>query len=322
MKYYHICLSGKGEIMFRTDNDYNRAINCMALAAYKTNSKILAYAFMSTHIHVCIKTENPYKVITKYRYAYTRYFNAKYFRYGKLGMRHPFIIELEGLYHILAAICYVLRNPVHHGVCETPFGYSYSSINSYFRKALGKGAVPKEMTLSSKLFYRYLPYKAPRPEKYRMNRNGAFIQQDFTATQEVEHLFVTGRAFCYYMNRISSEEWLREQEKDMNKKESITIKTIEAGIKDNSLSEMLKNEHGKSDYHKISDIELCTLIDNKIPAGSSIYTLDYSEKERIYQQLTEMRKFDSKQIQRCLNMRSIHDINQNRERHMSHTAKQ
>ena len=108
----------------------------------------------------------------------------------------------------------------------------------------------------------------------------------------------------------------------LDKKESITIKTIEAGIKDNSLSEMLKNEHGKSDYHKISDIELCTLIDNKIPAGSSIYTLDYSEKERIYQQLTEMRKFDSKQIQRCLNMRSIHDINKNRERHMSHTAKQ
>ena len=83
-----MCLSGKDEIMFRTDEDYRRAINCLVLAAYKTESSILAYAFMSTHVHLCIKTSNPYKVMTIYRYAYTRYFNNKYHRRGKLGDRY------------------------------------------------------------------------------------------------------------------------------------------------------------------------------------------------------------------------------------------
>ena len=121
MKYYHICLSGKDEIMFRTDEDYCRAINCMALAAYKTDSKILAYAFMSTHVHLCIRTDHPYKVITTYRYAYTRYFNAKYKRSGKLGERYFFKQEIYGIMHLLTTIAYILRNRTGR-----PIPYSYS----------------------------------------------------------------------------------------------------------------------------------------------------------------------------------------------------
>lgn len=200
-----MCLSGKDEIMFRTDEDYRRAINCLVLAAYKTESSILAYAFMSTHLHLCIKTDNPYKMMTIYRYAYTRYFNKKYRRQGKLGEVHPFVIELDGLYHILTAICYVLRNPLHHGVSETAFGYPYSSIQVYFRKAMGKDNIKDEKILSLRHHSRHLPHHTIKPEKYRMNVQGTYIMSDYVSHLEVEHMFVTARSFCFYMNRISSE---------------------------------------------------------------------------------------------------------------------
>lgn len=300
MKYYHICLSGIDEIMFRTDEDYCRAINCMALAAYKTDSKILAYAFMSTHVHLCIKTENPYKVITIYRYAYSRYFNTKYHRRGRLGENRPFIIELDGLYHTLSAICYVLRNPIHHGVSETAFGYPYSSIHSYFTEAMGKDTGPKEKILSSHNHYNHLPRHTIRPEKYRMNEHGTYIPKDFISYQEVEHMFVSARSFCYYMNRISSEEWIKEQEKDNNGKEAITLQKIEGGIRGVDINAMLRNEYGRGNYKKISDIELCRLIDSSLPSGASIYTIDDGQKKQLFRMLTKTYRSEATQTMRCL----------------------
>lgn len=297
-----MCLSGKDEIMFRTDEDYRRAINCLVLAAYKTESSILAYAFMSTHVHLCIKTSNPYKVMTIYRYAYTRYFNNKYYRRGKLGEVHPFVIELEGLYHILTAISYVLRNPLHHGVSETAFGYPYSSIQSYFRKGMGKDNIDEEKILSLRHHSSHLPHHTKRPEKYRMSEQGTYIMSDYVSHLEVEHMFVTARSFCFYMNRISSEEWMKEQEKDQNGKDTISLQRIEAGVSHNSLSDMLKNEHGKSNYKKISDIELCTLIDKSLPSDSSVYTISDRTKERIYRDLIKVHRAEHIQTLRCLSL--------------------
>lgn len=297
-----MCLSGKDEIMFRTDEDYRRAINCLVLAAYKTESSILAYAFMSTHLHLCIKTDNPYKMMTIYRYAYTRYFNKKYRRQGKLGEVHPFVIELDGLYHILTAICYVLRNPLHHGVSETAFGYPYSSIQVYFRKAMGKDNIKDEKILSLRHHSRHLPHHTIKPEKYRMNEQGTYIMSDYVSHLEVEHMFVTARSFCFYMNRISSEEWMKEQEKDQNGKDKISLQRIEAGVTHNSLSDMLKNEYGKSNYKKISDIELCTLIDKSLPSDSSVYTISDRAKEKIYRDMINVHRSDHIQTLRCLSL--------------------
>lgn len=302
MRYYHMCLSGNDEIMFRTDEDYRHAINCLVLAAYKTESSILAYAFMSTHLHLCIKTDNPYKMMTIYRYAYTRYFNRKYRRQGKLGEVHPFVIELDGLYHILTAICYVLRNPLHHGVSETAFGYPYSSIQVYFRKAMGKDNIQDAKILSPRHHSRHLPHHTIKPEKYRMNEQGTYIMSDFVSHLEVEHMFVTARSFCFYMNRISSEEWMKEQEKDQNGKDKISLQRIEDGVTHNSLSDMLKNEYGKSNYKKISDIELCTLIDKSLPSDSSVYTISDRTKEKIYRDMIKAHRSDHIQTLRCLSL--------------------
>ena len=120
-------------------------------------------------------------------------------------------------------------------------------------------------------------------------------------------MFVTCRSFCFYMNRISSEEWIREQEKDSNNAPIITLKKIESGIRYNSLEEMLNNEHGRADYNKISDITLCRLIDESTPDGETVYTLNDKEKKGIFLRLCKNRKTDARQLQRCLSL-SVRDI--------------
>ena len=142
---------------------------------------------------------------------YTRYFNNKYRRQGRLGEKTPFVLELEGLHHILAAICYILRNPLHHGLSLTPFGYAHSSANTYFSKELGK--FNHEELLSEKHSRRYLPRLNDYPSGYKMTRSGVYLRDTVIDTAEVENMFVTPRSFLYYMNRISGEEWRKEQEK-------------------------------------------------------------------------------------------------------------
>lgn len=102
--------------MFRQDRDYIHANNCLCLAAHKTDSSLLAYSIMSNHAHIGVRTEDPHEFMKAYRYPYNRYFNQRYGRKGMLGEKHFFQCEIDGLYHLLAAISYILRNALHHGM--------------------------------------------------------------------------------------------------------------------------------------------------------------------------------------------------------------
>ena len=172
-KTYHLCLSSEGEVMFRSRADFIRGINCLCLAAHYTEAILLAYVFMNNHVHIIVRTEDPERFMMKFRYAYNKYFNAKYHRRGRLGEEQFFKIELEGLYHLLTAIAYVLRNPVHHGICATPFGYEFSSIRGIFRKEFGWQTA--EGILPRKSAYQFIPSRSVLPERYQMSSEGMIL---------------------------------------------------------------------------------------------------------------------------------------------------
>ena len=71
---------------------------------------------MSNHRHLITQTDCPEKVMRLTRLGYTRHMNTKYKRCGPLGESEYFCIELDGIYHQIAAITYAMRNPLHHGV--------------------------------------------------------------------------------------------------------------------------------------------------------------------------------------------------------------
>lgn len=298
---YHICMSGGDEVIFRSTEDYHHAFNCLALASYGTESSLLAEAIMSTHAHLCARTQDPSGLIHDFRYPYARYFNNKYQRTGRLGERNVFIIELEGLYHHLSAISYVLRNPVHHGISPTPFAYPHSSACAFFKKALGRNI--SELTLHPRYYKRFLPSRAQYPATYRMNASGVFVRESVLDITDVEHLFSSPRAYQYYMNRLSGEEWRKEQEKDNNNLPPVTLDTIENGVSLNVLDVMLSNENGRADYNLMTDIQLCEFIDRELLSRyskASVYVLSRTEKEKIGNYLCSKYRLNRGQVARCL----------------------
>ena len=77
----------------------------------------------------------------------------------------------------------------------------------------------------------------------------------------------------------------------------LTFKKLE------DISKMLCFEHGKADYRKISDIELCTHLDQLARScygRHSVYQLTQEEKIRIANDLYQNHHIPESQIRRCL----------------------
>lgn len=302
MKNFHFCISGGDEILFRREEDYIRGFNTLALAVAETGAFLNAEAFMSTHLHVCLRTDDVNAFIYRFWRSYTRYFNSRYGRTGTLGGR-PCIVEIEGFHHWMTAVCYVLRNPVHHGVAPTPFAYRHSSANAIFRKETGKGMQGE--LLPSKSYYKYLPKGTKCPQGYLMDSSGLILRETVLDLSDIEHRFATPRSFLFYMNRLSSEEWKREQNDDNVDAVPITLELIERNVSSHSLSEMLKYEHGHSNYKDMTDTELCTYVDQTVLPScgrSSVYELSQQEKNRILKLVCADIMVSERRVRRCLLM--------------------
>lgn len=304
-KTYHLCLSSKNEILFRCEEDFIRGINCLCLTVYRFEASLSAYVFMSNHVHICIRAEDPDKLIRAFWYMYTRYFNSKYGRNGHLGEPDSFKLEIEGLYHLLTAIAYILRNPMHHGVTGTPFGYPYSSIRALFRKDFGWENDLE--CLPEKSEYRYLPRHQSLPESFRMDKHGMIMPECAIDVADVEHQFSTARSFLYYMNRLSGEKWEEEQSKDSNGQKPVTLSDIENENTFQDIKVLLINEHGRSNYNAVTDIQLCEEIDTDIMprlGKRSVYELKQQEKKQIAIFLMRKYHVPAVQVLRCL---ALHD---------------
>ena len=289
--------------MFRDLEDYNRGFNCFAIALYKTNSTGLVESFMSTHMHLLVQMDSPKDFMMCFRMLYTMYFNKKYGRSGKLGEKLHFTMEVVGYHHMLAAMSYILRNALHHGVAPIPYAYPHCSANAIFMREMGKR--PEENLLPQKSYYKHLGRTAEYPDSYKMSASGVFLRESVLDIPQVENLFVTPRMFNYYMSRKSSEEWEAEQGKDQNNSPLINIQTIEHGVNTDPIEKLLVFENGKADYRKLSDIDLCTEIDrNILPKYGkvSVYHLSSMEKTLIANHLHNSLHLSVAQIRRCLAM--------------------
>ena len=300
-KTYHLCLSAGDEILFRDFKDFNRGFNCFALALFKTESTGLVEAFMSTHIHLLVQSSDPGGLMYNLRNPYSKYFNSKYQRAGRLGEKYHFSMEVIGFNHMIAAASYVLRNAVHHGISPTPYAYPHCSANAIFRREMGKFL--DEKLISTDKYSGIIGRRAEYPDSYKMTESGIFLRESVLDIPQVENLFGTPRAFNFYMSRKTSEEWEAEQEKDKGNQDPITLSNIEKGIPLHSLNKMLSYESGKADYRKISDTELCIELDNMAQekyAAKSVYRLSPKEKRMIAEELYRKRHLSESQIRRCL----------------------
>ena len=303
-RIYHLCYSSHDEVLFREAEDHDYFFNFAALSAYRTNTEILAEAEMSTHVHLAVLTEVPTKFVGQLRTSYTKYFNKKYGRTGRMGEHGSFCLPIEGNLHIQTMISYVLRNPLHHGQVSTAFGYPYTSTNCMFAKELGKAHdVPViHDTLEKK---RYLPRKAVFPSTWKMSSSGFFLRDSVVEIQKAEMYYITPRNFIYQMNRISDERWQQEQLDD-HTGEPISLPLIEPWADKALVSEMLTNEKGwKYSKDRKSDMEICQMIDLKLQKeckGTTVYTISDTKKNSLYKYFMRNYRLQEMQLRRCFAM--------------------
>lgn len=300
-KTYHLCLSAGKEVMFRDLEDYNRGFNCFALALHKTGSIGLVEAFMATHTHQLVQTDDPNRFMYAFRHPYSIYFNHKYQRRGRLAEESHFTLEVVGHHHTIAAASYVLRQALHHGVAPTPYAYPHCSANAIYRKEMGKFF--NERILPEKSYARFIGKRAKCPSGYKMTESGVFTRESVLDIPQMEDRFGTPRAFNYYLSRKSSEEWEKEQDKDGNGLPPVTLRSIEHRVDMHDIDRMSIFEAGKTDYRRISDIDLCTELDmlarNRY-GRHSVYQLSLHEKQKIAEYLYRVRNISESQIRRCL----------------------
>ena len=180
--------------MYRNAADMNRSFNTLCSALHKTGSRCLAENDLPNHHHGCYETECPAELIQIKRQAYGHYFNEKYDRKGTLGDPGYFILELQGIRHLLAALSYSIKNTVHHGITATPFEWPYCSANAFFRKELGKMFVP-DVLLTPAQIERALPRRASFDSRWQMGVEGVFLRESVIETALVENLYATPQSF-------------------------------------------------------------------------------------------------------------------------------
>ncbi len=316
-KCYHICFTSHNEVMFRNNIDYIFGIFSMVLASIRTHTIILAFALMSDHVHVAIMTSSYTNFVIAFRRSYSLHFNKRYKREGALGELGYYHKELIGTNHIIAAISYILRNPIHHGICKSPFEYKYTSSNCYFNKFFCRKPLFSPCLMSrrkmSDLGMIHRNSVSDIPNNYRFDENGTLIFSDFVDVTFVENHYVSGRRFSYYMTRPSNEEWAKEQMKDMSGSQMaeeeylaynppINLETIEPSF---SLPDLQKKEGCNFQEKRILDNEVCELIDQcYLPRYDveSYVQLNLAQKEEIAKDILSRYYAGKKQLQRCLSI--------------------
>lgn len=137
-RFYHIYNRGiNGENLFIEPTNYD-----YFLTIYEKNINCIAdtysYCLMKNHFHflIKIKTEEDLKDYSKRHYSqafsnlfntYTKAFNKRYNRSGTLFERPFKRKQVDNPKYLKNLIRYIHNNPVHHGYCDNPIDYPWSS---------------------------------------------------------------------------------------------------------------------------------------------------------------------------------------------------
>lgn len=188
--YYHIYNRGvDGTNIFYKERDYQRFLDKYTFYL-GLSVETFAYSLLQNHFHILIRplsgiqvakkiSEGFYKekefyvlpnkegknfkietLIAHFLNSHTKYINSKYDRSGPLLEGSYNRKEIETEEYLQYCICYINRNPIHHGVTNSYNEYPYSSYNEVFN--LKKSVVNTDKVI--KVFGSLKNYKAAHQE--------------------------------------------------------------------------------------------------------------------------------------------------------------
>lgn len=161
---YHLTARGnERKPIYRDVADKQRFLEILRDTLERFAWHCLSYCLMSNHYHLLVRTPQPNlaRGMRDLNGVYAQSFNRRYGRDGHLFQGRYRAILIERDEHLLAAIAYIVRNPVRAGLCATPGEWPWSS----HRAALGERP-PGFLALDELLSY-FAPTREPARDLYR-----------------------------------------------------------------------------------------------------------------------------------------------------------
>lgn len=277
---YHLC-NRSSKVIFRNEEDYLIAICRLAACAHTTSTEIWAYAFMSTHFHLVVSSENIARFIKLFKINLATWHNKKYINNIQIEINKRALLNKGD---IRTAVNYVLKNPIHHKIEEIAFRYPYSSAHIYFKDKIypmeylqqesKRILYKKPFELKTKIYERL--FASHRlPDDYIILNDNTLLPDSFVKVDIIEKLYSSARDFMYHMNKPLQEE----------------LEMFDS-------SEHYFGENNLDLFGKLTDMQVCKIIDDHIYPKT--YTQISPEEKSYLIRMLRQKGVDKFQLNRVL----------------------
>ena len=261
MNTYHIYSEGD-LVLFRDNSDKIYFNNKYAVASYKTSVDTLGSCILSTHFHTVADADNEEQVEELehiLKVSYGMYYRHKYGHTigNNFRIKHSRVVGKE---NISDKLVYVMANPVHHFISESPFTEQFSSASYIFTKEnmplVFRKAVAGYVTTLGKLTTRRrleLLSKDSLPDDYYVDPEGFILPNSFINV---------AKARAYFNGSIRRFRYLVDTSlKDKNKKDIDECRqsVLCDGVDDEKVCAIIDRyaaECGHQSFHYFSEKEL------------------------------------------------------------------
>ena len=131
---YHVMLRGNnGQAIFFSDRDRCRMCLFLQEGVEKFGHRILAFCFMTNHVHLIIQVGDISisQIIQNLAFRYTRYINWQHDRIGHLFQGRFRSVIVDSRRYLKELVRYIHLNPVRASLVQHPQDYRWSSHHAY-----------------------------------------------------------------------------------------------------------------------------------------------------------------------------------------------
>ena len=195
-----------GGLLFFQIVEFIIVLNCLAVASWFYDVKIVAFCIMENHLHIILycRESDCQCFINSFRISLTKKMMHHRDSFGRYGARGTQCVELRTERDIKDAIAYCLRNPLHHKITKDIWNHPWSSIRLYFRNTHIINA--KSSPINPVFIRQFLPEHFDLPENWQINDQGLVLPDCYVDTSIVENLFHTKGEFADYLNETTDIE--------------------------------------------------------------------------------------------------------------------